>query len=130
MNKLVKTVFKTDLYKEFLKSLNGILDLTDRELELLATFIDIDINTPKLPNISKNVISTENRKYIRKILGITPDNLSRYITKFKNQGILVKGRVEDEVMVSKALVPEIIGDRVQVTIVLRISKDESGSNDD
>nr|DAX32496.1 MAG TPA: chromosome replication initiation protein [Caudoviricetes sp.] len=130
MNKLVKTVSKTDLYKEFLKSLNGILDLTDRELELLATFIDIDINTPKLPNISKNVISTENRKYIRKILGITPDNLSRYITKFKNQGILVKGRVEDEVMVSKALVPEIIGDRVQVTIVLRISKDESGSNDD
>ena len=92
MNKLVKTVSKTDLYKEFLKSLNGILDLTDRELELLATFIDIDINTPKLPNI--------------------------------------KGRVEDEVMVSKALVPEIIGDRVQVTIVLRISKDESGSNDD
>lgn len=130
MNKLVKTVSKTDLYKEFLKSLNGILDLTDRELELLATFIDIDINTPKLPNISKNVISTENRKYVRKILGITPDNLSRYITKFKNQGILVKGRVEDEVMVSKALVPEIIGDRVQVTIVLRISKDESGSNDD
>lgn len=130
MNKLVKTVSRTDLYKEFLKSLNGILDLTDRELELLATFIDIDINTPKLPNISKNVISTENRKYIRKILGITPDNLSRYITKFKNQGILVKGRVEDEVMVSKALVPEIIGDRVQVTIVLRISKDESGSNDD
>ncbi len=130
MNKLVKTVSKTDLYKEFLKSLNGILDLTDRELELLATFIDIDINTPKLPNISKNVISTENRKYIRKVLGITPDNLSRYITKFKNQGILVKGRVEDEVMVSKALVPEIIGDRVQVTIVLRISKDESGSNDD
>jgi hypothetical protein len=130
MNKLVKTVSKTDLYKEFLKSLNGILDLTDRELELLATFIDIDINTPKLPNISKNVISTENRKYIRKVLGITPDNLSRYITKFKNQGILVKGRVEDEVMVSKALIPEIIGDRVQVTIVLRISKDESGSNDD
>lgn len=129
MNKLVKTVSKSDLYKEFLKSLNGILDLTDRELELLATFIEIDINTPKLPNISKNVISTENRKYIRKVLGITPDNLSRYITKFKNQGILVKGRVEDEVMVSKALVPEIIGDRVQVTIVLRINKDESSVND-
>lgn len=129
MNKLVKTVSRTDLYKEFLKSLNGILDLTDRELELLATFIDIDINTPKLPNISKNVISTENRKYIRKVLGITPDNLSRYITKFKNQGILVKGKIEDEVMVSKALVPEIIGDRVQVTIVLRISKDESNVND-
>ena len=128
MNKLVKGVSKTDLYNEFLRSLNCILKLTDRELELLATFIDIDINTPKLPNISKNVISTENRKYIRKILGITPDNLSRYITKFKNQGILVKGRVEDEVMVNKALIPEVIGDRVQITIVLRLNKDESTIN--
>ena len=73
MNKLVKGVSKTDLYNEFLRSLNGILKLTDRELELLSTFIQIDINTPKLPNISKNVISTENRKYIRKTLGITPD---------------------------------------------------------
>lgn len=128
MNKLVKGVSKTDLYNEFLRSLNGILDLTDRELQLLSTFIQLDINTPKLPNISKNVISTENRKYIRKTLGITPDNLSRYITKFKNQGILVKGRVEDEVMVNKALIPEVIGDRVQITIVLRLNKDESTIN--
>lgn len=128
MNKLVKGVSKTDLYNEFLKSLNGILDLTDRELQLLSTFIQLDINTQKLPNISKNVISTENRKYIRKTLGITPDNLSRYITKFKNQGILVKGRVEDEVMVNKALIPEVIGDRVQITIVLRLNKDESTIN--
>ncbi|UVX68588.1 MAG: plasmid replication protein [Bacteriophage sp.] len=74
------------------------------------------------------MISTENRKYIRKTLGITPDNLSRYITKFKNQGILVKGRVEDEVMVNKALIPEVIGDRVQITIVLRLNKDESTIN--
>lgn len=124
MNKLVKSVSKADLNTEFLKSLNGILDLTDRELELLAIFIAIDINTPKLPNISKNVISTENRKYIRKVLGITPDNLSRYITKFKNQGILVKGKIEDEVVVNKALIPEIIGDRVQITIILRVNKDE------
>ena len=124
MNKLVKSVSKADLNTEFLKSLNGILDLTDRELELLATFRAIDINTPKLPNISKNVISTENRKYIRKVLGITPDNLSRYITKFKNQGILIKGKIEDEVVVNKALIPEIIGDRVQITIILRVNKDE------
>lgn len=88
MNKLVKSVSKTDLLMEFLKSLNGILDLTDRELELLAAFIELDVNTPKLPNINKNVISTENRKYIKRTLGITPDNLSRYIAKFKNLGIL------------------------------------------
>lgn len=124
MNKLVKTVSRTDLYREFLNSLNGILKLTDRELELLTTFIDIDVNTPKLPNVRKNVISTENRKYIKRTLGITPDNLSRYIAKFKQQGILRIGKADDEVMVSKALIPEIIGDRVQITIILKVNKDE------
>ena len=124
MNKLVKTVSRTDLYREFLRSLNGILKLTDRELELLTTFIDIDVNTPKLPNVRKNVISTENRKYIKRTLGITPDNLSRYIAKFKQQGILRVGKADDEVMVSKALIPEIIGDRVQITIILKVNKDE------
>lgn len=124
MNKLVKTVSRTDLYREFLNSLNGILKLTDRELELLTTFIDIDVNTPKLPSVRKNVISTENRKYIKRTLGITPDNLSRYIAKFKQQGILRVGKADDEVMVSKALIPEIIGDRVQITIILKVNKDE------
>ncbi|QOR56923.1 transcriptional regulator [uncultured phage cr60_1] len=124
MNKLVKAVPKTDLLKEFLKSLNGILNLTDRELELLTTFVELDVNTPKLPNIHKNVISTENRKYIKRTLGITPDNLSRYIAKFKALGILQRGKAEDEVFVNKALIPEIIGDRVQITIILKLKKDE------
>ena len=123
MNKLVKTVNKADLYKEFLKSLNGILDLTNRELQLLNLLIDIDINTPKLPNLSKNVVSTENRKYIIKTLGIGQDNLSRYIAKFKRQGIRINGRLEDEIIVNKALIPEIIGDRIQLTIVIKIDKD-------
>lgn len=39
MNKLVKSVNKTDLTTEFLNSLNGILNLTRRELELLDTLI-------------------------------------------------------------------------------------------
>lgn len=51
MNKLVKTVNKDDLITEFLTSLNGILRLTDRELELMAELIRLDINYNKLPNV-------------------------------------------------------------------------------
>lgn len=83
MNKLVKTVNKDNLYTEFLSSLNGILQLTPREMELLVTLLQIDINSPKLPGYYKNVISSENRKYIKTALNITKDNLSRYLTKFK-----------------------------------------------
>ena len=108
MNKLVKSVNKNDLVTEFLISLNGILRLTDRELELMAEFIRLDLNYNKQPNENKNI-------------------LSRYIKSFKQKGILVAGPAEDELSVNKALIPEIIGDRVQVTIIIRIN-DETISN--
>ena len=53
---------------------------------------------------------------------ITRDNLSRYIKRFKEQGLLVQGKVEDELFVNKMLIPEIIGDRVQITIILKLNK--------
>ena len=122
MNKLVKSVNKTDLYREFLKSLNGVLQLTDRELDLMILLVELDVNTPKIPGYSKNVISTENRKYLKSATGVTNDNLSRYIGKLKDKGLIIKGKADDEWMVNPALVPEIIGDRVQITIVLRLEK--------
>lgn len=120
MNKLVKTVNKDDLITEFLTSLNGILRLTDRELELMAELIRLDINYNKRPNEHKNIANRQNRKHIIQTLGITKDNLSRYIKAFKEKGILIAGPAEDELSVNKALIPEIIGDRVQVTIIIRI----------
>ena len=127
MNKLVKSVNKNDLVTEFLISLNGILRLTDRELELMAEFIRLDLNYNKQPNENKNIANRANRKHITNALGITKDNLSRYIRSFKQKGILVAGPAEDELSVNKALIPEIIGDRVQVTIIIRIN-DETISN--
>lgn len=125
MNKLVKTVNKDDLITEFLTSLNGILRLTDRELELMAELIRLDINYNKPPNEHKNIANRQNRKHIIQTLGITKDNLSRYIKAFKEKGILIAGPAEDELSVNKALIPEIIGDRVQVTIIIRIHENNN-----
>ena len=123
MNKLVKTVKKTDLYREFLKSLDGVLQLTTREQDLMVLLIELDVNTPKLPGYSKNVISTENRRYLKTATGITSDNLSRYIGRLKDKGLIIKGKADDEWVVNPALIPEVIGDRVQLTIVLRLEKE-------
>lgn len=124
MNKLVKSVSDNELITEFLHALNGILKLTDRELELMATFIKMDIEYEKTPDIAKNVANTKNRKWIIENLGITKDNLSRYIKSFKEKGILKVGPAEDELTVNKALIPIVIGDRVQITVILKI-KDEN-----
>ena len=122
MNKLVKTVSNSNLYYEFLQSLNGILKLTDRELELFAALLRFDVEYVKVPNKPKNIANTANRKWIIDNLGITRDNLSRYLRKFREEGFIVKGRVEGELTVARALIPVIINDRVQITIILKVDE--------
>lgn len=122
MNKLVKSVSNSNLYYEFLQSLNGILKLTDRELELFAALLMFDVEYVKVPNKPKNIANTANRKWIIDNLGITRDNLSRYLRKFREEGFIVKGRVEGELTVARALIPVIINDRVQITIILKVDE--------
>ena len=122
MNKLVKSVSNSNLYYEFLQSLNGILKLTDRELELFAILLKLDVEYVKVPNKPKNIANTANRKWIIENLGITRDNLSRYLKKFRDEGFIVKGRTEGELYVARALIPVIINDRVQITIILKVDE--------
>lgn len=126
MNKLVKTIKKDDLYSEFLKALNGITDLPNRELQLLTLLVRLQIE----PQLSDNdpetgVLSANNRKYIEKELGITADNQSRYYKKFKDLGYLVKGKIDRQWLVNQILIPQVIKDRVQITIILRINEEEN-----
>lgn len=123
MNKLVKTVSSSNMYQEFLHVLNGILSLTDRELELFTMLVSLDVNYNKDPEKGKNIVDTANRRLIMKELGLTRDNLCRYISKFKSLGYLVKGKSDGEWIINRALIPIIINDRVQITIILKV-KDE------
>lgn len=125
MNKLVKdNVPFSKLNTEFLNAVNGVIQLTGRELELMAEFMDLDRNYVEDGKKHKNVANRQNRKHIIQKLGITKDNLSRYIKAFIRKGVLVKGPAEDELKVNKALLPIIIGDRVQITLILKLIDDD------
>lgn len=126
MNKLVKQINKSELYYEFLKALNGIMDLPKRELQLLTLLVKLQCE----PQLSKNdpesgVISANNRKYIEKETGITADNQSRYYKKFKDLGYLVKGKFDRQWVINPILIPQIIRDRLQLTIILKIKDEEN-----
>ena len=123
MNKLVKQVKKEDLYSEFLKALNGIIDLPKRELQLLTLLVRLQME-PQLSNNDPEtgVLSANNRKFIEKETGITQDNQSRYYKKFKDLGYLVRGKIDRQWLVNQILLPQVIKDRVQITIVLRIEE--------
>lgn len=82
------------------------------------------------PQLSNNdpdngVISGVNRKYIEKELGITQDNQSRYFKKFKELGYLVKGKVDRQWLINEILIPQVIKDRVQLIIILKIKDEEN-----
>lgn len=82
------------------------------------------------PQLSNNdpetgVISANNRKYIEQVTGITADNQSRYFKKFKDLGYLVKGKFDKQWLVNQILIPQVIKDRVQITIVLRINEESN-----
>lgn len=125
MNKLVKQIDRDELYSEFLKVLNGIIDLPKRELQLLTELVKLEAE----PQLSGNepesgVISGVNRKYIEKTLGITQDNQSRYFKKFKDLGYLVKGKIDKQWLVNPILSPIVIRDRIQITIILKLKDEE------
>lgn len=123
MNKLVKRIKQDELYSEFIRSLNGIIDLPKRELQLLTLLVKLQVE-PQLSNNDpeSGVISAANRKYIEKELGITQDNQSRYFKKFKELGYLIKGQFDKQWLVNQILIPQVIKDRVQITLILRIEE--------
>lgn len=118
MNSLVKKVSKDDLITEYLRIMNGLLRLTDKELEVFAFIVGLDLNWVDDGQV-KNVANTKNRKLMMRKLGLGKDNLSRYIRIFKDKNLLKVGPSEDGLYVNKAILPDVINDRLQLTFVLK-----------
>jgi hypothetical protein len=122
MNKFIKTIPKEKVGYEFLHSLNGLLELTNKEIELLTEFLSIYVDKTKKDK-GDSIDSAENRKYIMSSLSITKDNLSKYIKMFKEKRIFIKEG--SYTTINKALIPIIIGNRVvQITMILKLKENE------
>ena len=79
-----KLTIKINSTYKYLQVWNGIFNLTNKELEVLSTFIDIQ-------DISKedNISSMSNKREVaEKLLIKDPNTLNNYIKKFKDKGVL------------------------------------------
>lgn len=88
MKKKKITVNIDSTYK-YLQLWNGIFNLTNKELSILAQFIDVQIDTK-----DKNLCSISNKKTVAANIGIKdPNTLNNYIKKYKDKkAITLKGR--------------------------------------
>ena len=74
---------KTDTTLKFLQVFNGILELTDTELRILASFID---NSETV-----NLCSPANKKKVAEIMEIKDHNtLNNYVKRLKDKGAIVQ----------------------------------------
>jgi hypothetical protein len=104
--------------------MNGLLELTGREVYLLSLLFDLYLNPIKTKRSRQNIDCAENRKSVMLQTGVTKDNLSRYIKKYKAKGIFVKDQ-DNFYVINKALVPILIGGKtIQITMILKAKEDE------
>lgn len=121
MNKFIKTVKEEDVCFEFLRVMNGIMGLTNRELDVFSALVALRIRDMKDKRLSRlSVDRTSNRKEIMSKLGVTKDNMSKYIGIFKENSLIYRSR-EGQTKILDSLIPDIIGGKVvQTTILIKI----------
>jgi len=125
MNQFVKTIEPSKISYEFLKSLNGLMSLTERELRLLAMFLDFHLDKVRDRKYKSAIDSSENRKYLINNFNVTKDNLSRYIKMYKAKGIFQINPEDNLLTMNKALIPKIIGGKtVQIVMILKLKEND------
>ena len=124
MNKFIKTVPEDRVCYEFMNSLNGIIGLTERELQVFSVLLSMRLQDIKTKNPRLSIDRAENRKRIINEYRIGKENLSRYIKKYRKKGLIYTTKYGNSVIMD-ALLPQIVGGKtVQVTMILKINQDD------
>jgi hypothetical protein len=114
---LRKKVSNTSLYTEYVNILNGILQLSNREAEVLSFILAVDGSGERSIN-SKNA-----RSAIIGYLSISEPNLSKYLNTLKTKGLIVRD-IDNKWVVNKHIRPNIVGGILEVTITLDLDGEE------
>jgi CRISPR/Cas system CSM-associated protein Csm4 (group 5 of RAMP superfamily) len=77
---------KKKILRKYVSILNSMLNLTEREMDILALLMEIDLNWSS--SAPKNVIDTRSRRYIMQNTYVNKNNLSKHIKKYKELGVL------------------------------------------
>ena len=120
MNKFIKTVRESDVCYEFLRGLNGLMGLTNRELEVFSALVSLRMLDIKDKNLRLPVDRTDNRKILMSTLNIGKDNISKYVKTFIEKGLLIRAK-NGKISILESLIPDIIGGKViQTSIIIKI----------
>ena len=81
-----KITVNIDTTYKYVQLWNGIFNLTNKELQILSTFIDVQNITDEV-----NLCSVKNKREVARMVGIKdPNTLNNYIKRFKDKGAILK----------------------------------------
>lgn len=118
--KFGKYIKKKNLYKEYVRVLNGLFQLSERELEVFALLLKLDCEwKPILDTDYKNILSGHNRKTIMKETNVNKTNLSKYLRTLKNNNIIIK-RDTGGYEIREIYTPKVFGDMLDVSFIFTL----------
>ena len=122
---LRRKVKRNNFFREYVRVLNGILDLSPREMDVFSLFLRIDYEwRPVLDTDIKNVLSTDNRKKVMRESHVNKNNLTKYVSILKDKGLIVE--LPDKGWeVASQLLPNLMGSKEIVSFILEIENNVS-----
>jgi hypothetical protein len=117
-----KKVTKNNYIREYITVLNGLLDLTPREIDILSTLIKIDIAwVPRRPSEIKHLLSTDNRRIAMKENNMNKSNFAKIISKLQSMRLLITS-AEGGVILNELLKPEVNSkNKIEITFILDLN---------
>mgnify|MGYP003663955493 FL=1 len=105
----IKTIkVNIDSTYKYIQLWNGIFNLTDKELTILSSFIDVNDITEEV-----NLCSVKNKKAVSQMIGLKDYNtLNNYIKRFKDKGVILKNA--NTYKINPFLYPD--ADKVEISI--------------
>lgn len=116
-NHFQKKIKAKNKHREFIKIMNGLLQLSDREAEVLSLLMKIDDEWSPVLSEEKNVLSTDARRAIMKETRINKNNLTKYLNTLKEKGLVFQNEMGGY-EVTPLFMPREAGDIIEVIFTL------------
>jgi len=120
-----KKIKSNNLYKEFANIVNGLIQLSGKELDVFAILLQIQLEQKPLLGKKQDILSTDNRRLIMEETHINKNNLSKYISVLKSKGLIMQD--ENGHYINTMFTPDINNNILETLFILEI-EDESKSN--
>ena len=120
-----KKVKKDNLYKEYVTILNGLIQLSGKELEVFSLLLQIYIEQKPLLGRKQDILSTDNRRLIMAETNINKNNLSKYIAVLKLKGLILQD--DNGHYINNMFIPDIDKNILETLFILEIN-DKNESN--